>query len=72
MEGNPTCGYCHMLLSVHCPGNVVHSDSSKAHRHVVRCVGRHCLAPLCDCTDFVFDESKRMTVAEHLPMQEGS
>jgi hypothetical protein len=51
-DGN-LCAYCHMPLSLHCPGYVVHSSSFKASRYAARCTTRHCLAPLCDCLNFV-------------------
>jgi hypothetical protein len=50
---DPLCAYCAMPLSMHCEGNQVHTDDHKTHHVTTRCVSRHCLAPLCDCVDFV-------------------
>lgn len=53
---DPLCAYCQMPKSIHCKGNVDHTDDRKAHHVTVRCKTRHCLAPLCDCLDYVEPE----------------
>jgi len=52
-DKNALCGYCNMPSSMHCPGGILHVSDSKAQRHLTRCVSRHCLAPMCDCINFV-------------------
>jgi hypothetical protein len=58
---DPLCGYCQMPRSKHCKGNQTHTHYKEDVRMVEAkwrkgthvCHTRHCLAPLCDCVDFV-------------------
>lgn len=53
MADDPLCAYCQMPLSMHCRGGVEHADNYKGRGGTIRCRTRHCLAPLCDCVNFV-------------------
>jgi hypothetical protein len=59
MPDDPLCGYCRMPLSKHCRGNVEHIDEYKNRIYRVTCRTRHCLAPLCDCVDYVEPQEKK-------------
>ena len=60
------CGYCNHLVKKHCKVGTQHSSYKEDARMVeikwrkltVNCVSRHCLEPLCDCTDFVETEEE--------------
>lgn len=60
MNPSTPCAFCQCPLSLHCKGNLAHSDHKEEARMVELkwrrgtsiCKTRHCLTPLCCCVDF--------------------
>jgi hypothetical protein len=46
---NPCCPHPE---SEHCKGGVLHARVKNQYARPIRCIGRHCEAPLCCCTAF--------------------
>jgi hypothetical protein len=57
--------------SEHCPGNVLHARVKNQYAQRVRCLGRHCQAPLCCCTSFVADKKPPMSITSLDSLKDG-